>query len=312
MSDTPSNAGPNDAPALNINMDLPFQNNTVPAMLEPDHKFCFSCHKGISCFNDCCKQADVTLTPYDIIRMKRRLNIDSSEFLKEYTVPVQLDAHLPGIKLKTSDAGACLLVTEEGCSVYGDHPTACRYYPIGLMNMKKQDEKEEEQHYFKVKEAHCKGHEESKEQTIAEYREAQGVPEYDEMNHAWYQIVLKKRSTGPTVGMPSDTSLQFFFMCSYDVDRFRRFVMSESFKKTYDLTDDTFAMLADSDEALLRFGFDLQKQVLFAEDNIPLRDGAGETRMQERKEVWELRQQAEIVRYQAEQEQREREVTDGD
>lgn len=308
MSDLPRN----DGPALNINADLPFKNNTVPQMLEADHKFCFDCHKGVSCFNDCCKQADVTLTPYDVIRMKRALGMDSSEFLKKYTVPVQMDAHLPGIKLKTTDEGACLLVTDEGCSVYGDRPTACRYYPLGLMNMKKQDEKAEEQHYFKISEAHCKGHEESKEQTIAEYREAQGVPEYDEMNHAWYQIVLKKRSTGPTVGMPSDTSLQFFFMCSYDVDRFRRFVMSESFKKTYDLTPETYDMLEQSDEALVRFGFDLQKQVLFAEKSIPEREGAADTRMQERKEVWELRQQAEIARYHAEQEQREREVTQGD
>jgi len=42
--------------------------------------------------------------------------------------------------------------------------------------------------------------------TVGEYRQEQGVTEYDETNREWRQVVLKKRSSGPTVGKPSQKS----------------------------------------------------------------------------------------------------------
>jgi len=298
-----------DQPTSGFQFDLPHKSQTIPAMLEADHRFRFRCYKGISCFNECCKHADVTLAPFDILRLKQHKGLSSEEFLKQYTVPFEMDAHLPGVKLKTTDEGACLFMTEEGCSVYPDRPTACRYYPIGLMNMKKQDEKAEEQHYFMVKEPHCKGHEEDRELTIEEYRQEQGVEPYDDMNHGWYQIVLKKRSTGPTVGAPSETSIQFFFMCSYDVDRFRRFAMSPAFQQTYSLSDAEVQNLQTDDVALLQFGFRLQRQVLFGEKTIDEKSGVAEKRIAERKAVWEARRLAEIEHHRQEQEARMRDAT---
>lgn len=49
------------------------------------------------------------------------------------------------------------------------------------------------------------------------------------MNREWREIVLKKRSSGPTVGRPSDRSFDLFFVASYDLDSFRAFVTSASF-----------------------------------------------------------------------------------
>ena len=40
-----------------------------------------------------------------------------------------------------------------------------------------------------------------------------------------YQIILKKRSAGPTVGKPPEMTFHLFFMASYDLDRFRRAVI---------------------------------------------------------------------------------------
>ena len=53
--------------------DVPFQSNVVPTILELGSTLQFKCHKGISCFNACCRNADITLTPYDIIRLKQHL-----------------------------------------------------------------------------------------------------------------------------------------------------------------------------------------------------------------------------------------------
>ena len=279
--------------------DIPFKSDTVPAMLELGTRLRFRCHNGISCFNACCKQADITLTPYDIIRLKDRLGKSSTDFLREHTVPFQMDREgLPGVKLKTTDEGACLFVTEEGCSVYGDRPTSCRYYPLGHMSMLATGSKSEETHYFLVKEDHCKGHEEAQEQTIAEYLKDQETAQFDEMNHEWLTLMLKRRSMGPTVGRPPEATLQMFFMCSFDMDRFRRFVLSDNFRNTYDLEESIYQTFEKEDLSLMQFGVRFMKQAFFGERTIPEREGAWDTRLKEREEVWEARRQAEITRQQ--------------
>jgi hypothetical protein len=48
--------------------------------------------------------------------------------------------------------------------------------------------------------------------------------EYDDLARGWRQLVLKKKSSGPTIGKPSLRSRQLFFMACYDIDRFREFV----------------------------------------------------------------------------------------
>ena len=284
--------------------DLPHSSPVAPTRLELDDELKFRCHRGVSCWNRCCSRADVTLAPYDIIRMKNALGMDSTEFLKEHTVPFELDSHnVPGLKLRTDEDGACLFVKEEGCSIYEDRPTACRYYPSGLLSMKSISESTDERHFLLIKEDHCKGHDEDHIQTIGDYRKEQGVEIYDDLNHEWYQIILKKKSTGPTIGKPSEMSLQMFFMASYDVDRFRRFVMSDAFIKMYDLTDEEYATLEKDEVALMQFGFKLMKQVFFGEMTIKEREGAWEKRVEERKEILEFRKQAEIAEHQRKQEE---------
>ena len=70
--------------------DIPFKSDLVPAILENSDAIQFRCHKEVSCFNACCKQADVTLTPYDIVRLKQHLGLNSEAFLKHHTVPFEM------------------------------------------------------------------------------------------------------------------------------------------------------------------------------------------------------------------------------
>lgn len=284
--------------------DLPHNSPVQPTRLELDDEIKFRCHRGISCWNECCARADVTLAPYDIIRLKEHLGIDSTEFLAKYSVPFEIDAHgIPGIKLRTDDSGACLFMTEEGCSVYENRPTACRYYPSGLLSMRALGKPDDEQHFLLIKEEHCKGHEEDNVVTIGDYRKEQGVEIYDELNRDYYRIILKKKSTGPTIGAPSDMSLQLFFMASYDVDRFRRFVMSENFIKIYDITDEQYEQLEKDDIELMKFGFMLMRQVFFGELSIKEREGAWDKRAEERREILEYRKKVEIEEHMKKQEE---------
>jgi len=284
--------------------DLPYDSPVEPVRLEANDKLKFRCHKGVSCWNACCSKANVTLTPYDIIRLKQHLGTSTTDVLAKHTVPFELDAGgMPGVKLRTTDDGACLFMTDAGCSVYENRPTACRYYPSGLLSMRAIDKNVDERSFLLIKEDHCMGHNEDQVQTVQEYREAQGVIDYDDYNREWYVIVLKKRSTGPVIGKPSEMSLQLFFMASYDMDRFRRFVTSDSFKKTYQLTGDFYKAIEEDDIALMQFGFKLMRQVLYGELSIPEVEGAWEKRLQEREEVLKMRKEIELIEFEKRKEQ---------
>ncbi|WIM05488.1 MAG: YkgJ family cysteine cluster protein [Candidatus Nitricoxidivorans perseverans] len=262
----------------------------VPNMVDGTHKIQFSCRKGISCWNACCSNIDISLTPYDVIRLKTRLGVASAEFLKEYTVPYELEKDdIAGVKFRPVENGtACRFMTPEGCSVYEDRPTACRYYPVALLSMRKQDEYVDRDSYAIVEEPHCLGHQEPRTLTIDEYRAEQGVAEYDELARGWRQLILKKKSSGPSVGKPSLKSRQLFFMACYDVDTFRAFVASEGFGKLFKLRDDERAMLMADDTELMLFAFRFLKQVLFGEQSIEL----DEATAKERLESWRERQKA--------------------
>ena len=269
----------------------------VPKKLEEADTIQFRCHPDISCFNECCRRADITLTPYDVVRLKDRLGMSSTDFLAEYTVPFEMDSDgLPGVKLRTRDEEpVCLFMDDAtGCTIYGDRPSACRYYPLGLMAMRPKGEPQDEAMFFLVKEDHCLGHREDRELTIADYRREQGLEHFDAVNRDWYRIMLKKGSAGPVVGQAiTEISLQLFFMVSYDVDRFRRFVQSDNFQRVYDLDEETYRSVLRDDEALLRFGFKLLRQAFFAEDFIPLKEDKVREREEERRKVWEMRRKAE-------------------
>lgn len=274
--------------------DIPFESPVNPVQLGLDDEFQFRCHPGISCFNECCRNTDIQLLPYDIIRLKNRKETTSYDFVARYTLPFQMDHHgMPGLKLRTRPGTReCVFLSEEGCTVYEDRPTACRYYALGSMGVRKKDSSTVEDMYFVVREPHCKGHEEPKTQTVGEYRKEQGVDKYDAMNREWRDIILKKRSSGPTVGAPSGRSLQLYDMCSYDMDKFREFIQTPGFTDIFDADVIGMDRLLEDEEALLAFAMRFLKQVLFGEMTIPQREGAREARLEQRRSRIQERREA--------------------
>ena len=267
--------------------EVPFPTSPVmPALIDGNATIHFRCHRNIGCWNACCSNIDISLTPFDILRLKRRLGMNSSDFLVKYTEPYEMEkGGIAGVKLKPVENGrACQFMVPEGCSVYEDRPTACRYYPVALLSMRKQDEYTDKQGYALVKEPHCLGHNEPRPITIEDYRKEQGVIDYDEHGRGWRQLVLKKKSSGPTVGKPTQRSLQLFFMACYDLDRFREFVTSASFNELYDLPADLQEQIRTDEVALMEFGFRLMRQVMFNEMSIAIRPDAMERRLARKQE----------------------------
>ena len=254
-----------------------------PVQLGGGDTFQFRCRKGIPCFNQCCQNIDIMLTPYDVLRLKRRFDLSSREWIDRDTRDFQMDGHgTPGLKLGTkAGSNECIYLTPEGCSVYEDRPAACRYYALGQLTMRQKGSAQEEDSYFLVKEEHCLGHFEAQTQTVDAYRRGQGVDAYDDANREWRRILLKKRSAGPAIGKPSPKSMELFFLASYDVDGFRAFVASTGFQELFEIEPDLLAKIMSDDEALLAFAMRFLKQVLFGEITIPLKQEAAKRRQEE-------------------------------
>ena len=101
--------------------------NIVPNKLFLDSEIKFRCHPKVSCFTACCGNINIILTPYDILRIRKELNMSADEFLLRFTKPVFLEkTDMPGVKLNLDENGRCPFVTEKGCTIYPHRPTTCR------------------------------------------------------------------------------------------------------------------------------------------------------------------------------------------
>jgi hypothetical protein len=115
-----------------------------------------------------------------------------------------------------------------------------------------------------VREAHCLGFEEDRNWTVLEWRQDQGVDNHDRINGQWTELVVRKRSFPPDMHWTEKVK-QMFFMASYDIDRFRKFVFESSFLKRYAVDEAAFPNLRSDDVALLEFGLKWLKGLLFKE-----------------------------------------------
>ncbi|QTA79538.1 Putative zinc- or iron-chelating domain-containing protein [Desulfonema limicola] len=236
-----------------------------PVKLGVDSKFQFKCHKDVKCYTKCCRGISIILTPYDIIRLKNRLQLSSEEFLAIYTKPELMEkTDLPVITLKLLDdeLTSCPFVRDTGCIVYEDRPTACRYYPLGVASLSHKEGADDDGFYFFVNEPHCLGFEEDREWTVKEWRKDQGVDIHDEINAEWTDLLVRKRSFPQNIKL-TDKSKQLFFMVSYNIDKFKQFVFESTFLTRYDTEKEIIEKIKDNETALLQFGLKWLKDILF-------------------------------------------------
>jgi len=249
--------------------------NILPAKYTLDSKIQFRCHPGVSCFTECCGNIKIVLTPYDILQIRKRLNMEAADFLHTYTEPTYLEkTDFPGVMIKLTEKGRCPFIKSrtEGCMIYSDRPTACRYYPVGMANFHEgaQEEQSSEQFYFVVKEPHCKGFEEDKVWTVREWREDQGVDKRDDMNKGWMELVMRRKSFGYQATL-SEQAKRMFFMASTDLDQFRSFVFESSFLQTYDVDEETLDRIRKDDIELLLFSYSLLASMLFGTNDVKVK-----------------------------------------
>jgi hypothetical protein len=207
--------------------------------------------------------------------MKKRLGISSEEFLKKYTCTHidEMSSHPYAVlKMMEDNEGRCPFVSPDGCTIYTDRPTNCRYYPVGQGLMVRGSEKGpvNEEFYFFIRDPNCLGHQEDKEWTIESWRIDQGVDVYDEMNREWKEIQLRRDTPGQPKLDPKKQGM--LYMASYDIDRFRRFTFESKFLTLFDIDKEEVEKIKTDEIALMKFGFKYLKYVLMLEETLKVKE----------------------------------------
>ncbi len=248
--------------------------------LTAEDEFRFSCNPGVSCFNQCCSDVNIFLTPYDVLRLKNHLGISSEKFLEKYTqVLGDRRQQLPTVQLLMTDTPekSCHFVhPEQGCTVYSNRPWPCRMYPVGQASPAETEYRDDKKFYFLLHEEVCKGFEEGgKTWTIAEWMKDQGVSEYDEFGELYKEVAFHKFFEQGKVLTPQ--KVEMFFMALYNLDKFKEFIFGSTFLERFEIAKEKLDKIIRDDEELLRFGFDWVKFALFGENTIQIKTGPDTT-----------------------------------
>jgi Fe-S-cluster containining protein len=225
--------------------------------------FCFVCHPEVPCFNECCRDLNQFLTPYDILRLKNHLGLSSGQFLEQYTSQhVGPESGLPIITLKPGDQKnlICPFVTPQGCRVYENRPSSCRIYPLMRGVARSRETGRITEQFMVLKEPHCCGFEGGQTKTVQQWIEDQEIAIYNEINDKLMQIISLKNRRIP--GVLDIKSRHLFFTALYDLDSFRSQIINNGL--VADLQIDSLLLdkaLVD-DVALLEVGMEWVERVL--------------------------------------------------
>ena len=195
----------------------PEEMNRLPGVpLKKTDTFNFRCHKGLACFNQCCRNLNLFLYPYDVLRLKKSLKMDSDRFLESHVdVVLRKGNYFPDVLLRMADNEyqTCPFLSDAGCTVYADRPDTCRTFPVehGLL-----------------------------------YNDRPGES----------QIVSFFRPPDFCQGQHDGAKGKMAFMAAYNIDRFRDFVFQSSFLKRYRIKRTLVKKIRISDRELLLFGFE--------------------------------------------------------
>jgi Fe-S-cluster containining protein len=187
--------------------------------LSADEQFQFACHPDVPCFNACCRDLDLLLGPYDVLRLRRRLGLSSRQLFARLVDSLELPGTgFPAVALRMSDAPGrpCPFVESTGCSVYSDRPAACRIYPLGRgAGIDEQGRPVER--WCVVREPHCRGFEQGRRWTSASWVEDQGIAGYLAVDDRYQRLVARVSARGLRLTAPQQRQ---FGVALYQLDRF--------------------------------------------------------------------------------------------
>ena len=234
--------------------------------IEAGDAFSFRCYPGIGCYNLCCRNLNLFLYSYDVIRLKSALNLSSDEFLDQYVdVILRSGNYFPEVLLRMSEnkEKTCPFLEDAGCSIYADRPDTCRTFPVEQGILYDATRKKDAVFHFFRPPDFCLGKHEDQQWTVATWSRDQDAERYHSKTIRWAEIKrLFQTDPWGTEG-PEGPRAKMAFMATYNIDRFREFVFNSSFLKRYKVKSAILKKIKNNDDALLIFGFDWIKFYLW-------------------------------------------------
>ena len=276
----------NDSLTPRLSCQQPLQSAAAPARdgdgagppagtkwLAAENPFPFLCQPDRECSRKCCRGA-ILLTPYDVLRLKKRLGMQSGDFLREY-VQICVDKRIPvpSLFLRPNAGGECRFLGAQGCAVYADRPWACRLYPLGFAVSKDPASGQGQQRYFLLPQQEgCSGAE-MPEQTVQQWLDTQETEAYERWGAQFKELVLHQRMKPENL---SPMKTEMWFTACYDLDRFREFVLGSTLLQRFEVDDDLVEEMRYDDEELMRFALQWLRFSVFGEQTMQPRTGAVE------------------------------------
>lgn len=95
-----------------------------------DDKFSFSCRQCGKC---CIEREDILLTPLDLFKLSKKLNMTPNDFVEKYgEVYIGDSSRMVLVRLKPRGSiRRCPLLKDRKCSVHDAKPRVCAMFPIG-------------------------------------------------------------------------------------------------------------------------------------------------------------------------------------
>lgn len=234
-------------------------------------KFRFFCHPGVKCFTVCCKNVDMILYPYDLVRLKQALNVHSAQLLKQYIRLVKGEnPFFPTAMLKLSDDSgkACPFLTASGCSVYVDRPSACRTYPLERAVDRKPEKRRNNEYYFLTRHSYCLGHCEERFYSVREWVRDQRLDNHNTMNELWTEIDTLFAGNPWQGEGHGGAKQQLAFMVCYDIDSFRRLTEEKMIIDQFTISKEIRRRISQEDGELLKFGFEWLKLIFSGKSSL--------------------------------------------
>ncbi len=227
--------------------------------------FNFDCHPGVDCFTECCRELDLALTPYDVLRLKKHFSIPSGDFLEQYVIIEWDELQIfPTCYLTMVDDGraSCVFIDKDrGCTVYPDRPAACRAYPVGRGICNNDNNTQDKELFVIVKEPHCHGFKDKKQRTPVTYLSDQGLGIYNKHNDAMIRLLHHEQVRRGF--RPSHEQADEFIMALYNLDMFRREMADGRITMNRPLRVVELQGLAGDDEKMLALGVNWLLQRFF-------------------------------------------------
>lgn len=230
--------------------------------IKPGEKFQFACHKNVRCFNACCADLNMVLSPYDVLRLRRALNMGSQEFMEKHCKLAHFpDTGFPALMLNMNydEYSSCPFVSEEGCTLYEDRPAACRTYPIGRGASMDENGELQEQYYL-VREEHCCGFEEQQEWTIETWITDQGIHAYNESNDRFMRLMAKAKRGGRPL---QQNQQAIALLALFQLDGFLDYIKNARLLERVELSDEEKQAILEDDVRRLEFGIDWLEMAFF-------------------------------------------------